>query len=334
MGMKWMKALSRVEYYKYPKYCGLQERRQLVCFLFASFVELIYIPANLLGLNSYHHALFFDVYNWVHLFFVIALQVLFWQNRISPRLALAIFFLAITFKLSCESLYQLMNFGEDNSHVFGNLNIILVLAVVCIAVRMLRMSVIITIMLSISLATCLIVGPMDYMLQSMRIFLVGYMLIFFALLYNTKAFGRGLRQPHVVDMEERKALQTLINLHEDEREQALSVMDQLSEDQKAKIRQNVQDYFHEQQIDNLAYAELCPELTKSEIEICKQILQGKSLKEMCDVLYKTESNITSQRAHIRKKLGMNRKEELKSTLEFRIHEIRQRIKSEENARKK
>ena len=270
MGMKWMKALSRVEYYKYPKYCGLQERRQLVCFLFASFVELIYIPANLMGMNSYHHALFFDVYNWVHLFFVIALQVLFWWNRISSRLALA---------------------------------------------------------------TCLMVGPMDYMLQSMRIFFVGYMLIFFALLYNTKAFGRGLRQPHVVDMEERKALQTLINLHEDEREQALSVMDQLSEDQKEKIRQNVQDYFHEQQIDNLAYAELCPELTKSEIEICKQILQGKSLKEMCDVLYKTESNITSQRAHICKKLGMNRKEELKSTLEFRIHEIRQRIKSEEKAQK-
>lgn len=329
--MKWMKVLSRVEYYKYPKYCGLQERRQLVCFLFTSLVELIYIPANLLGMNSYHEALFFDVYNWVHLFFVLALQVVFWRNLITTHQAIGIFFLAIVFKLSCESLYQLFGHGDDYSHVFGNFNIILIMAAVCISVRMLRLSVIITIMLTVSLTACVIWGPTDYMLSSMRIFFVGYMLIFFALLYNTKAFGRGLRQPRIVNEQERKALQTLINLNEDEREQALSVMDELSDDQKAKIRQNVQEYFREQAIDRIAYARLCPELTKSEIEICKLILQGKSLKEMCDVLIKSESNITSQRAHIRKKLGMNRKEELKSTLEFRIHEIRQAIKSEENA---
>lgn len=333
MGMKWMKLLSRLEYYKYPKYCGLQERRQLVCFLLTTFVELIYIPANLLGLNSYHNALFFDLYNWVHLCFVIGLQVAFWRNRISTSLAISIFFIAITFKLSCESLYELVA-AESNQHVLGNLTVIIILPVVCLSVRLMRLSVIITIMLTVCLGACVALGPTGYMVSSMRIFFVGYMLIFFCLLYNTKAFGRGLRQPHVVDAQERKALQTLINLHEDEREQALSLMDQLSEDQKVKIRQNVQDYFREQEVDRLAYARLCPELTKSEIEICNLILQGKSLKEMCDMLIKSESNITSQRAHIRKKLGMNRKEELKSTLEFRIHEIRQAIKLEEKDRKK
>ena len=76
--------------------------------------------------------------------------------------------------------------------------------------------------------------------------------------------------------------------------------------------------------------ELCPELTKSEIEICKLVLQGKSLKEMCDVLGKTETNVCSQRSHIRKKLNMMPKEDLRSTLEIRMHEIREMQKSQEN----
>lgn len=44
---------------------------------------------------------------------------------------------------------------------------------------------------------------------------------------------------------------------------------------------------------------------------------------MCDLLNKSESNITSQRSHIRKKLNMDRKDDLRQVLEARIFQIRE-----------
>lgn len=44
--------ISRLEHFKFPYYCGLQERRQFVCFLFTTFVELFYIPETFLVLMT------------------------------------------------------------------------------------------------------------------------------------------------------------------------------------------------------------------------------------------------------------------------------------------
>ena len=52
------------------------------------------------------------------------------------------------------------------------------------------------------------------------------------------------------------------------------------------------------------------------------ILEGKTLKEICSLLNKSESNITSQRCHIRRKLKMGRKDDLRRTLELKIIEVR------------
>lgn len=328
LNLNWLKLLARLEYLKYPRYCGLQERRQFVCFLFTAFVELLYIPANLLGLNGYHRTVFFDIYNWMHLLMVAVLQIAFWKNKISTRTALYIFFIAIVFKLSTESLYQAFSHASVKGHVFGNFNIIMIMAAVALACKLNRLAIILVMILTFDFVTCFYIGPVKYMVEGMRVFFVGYMLIAFVLLFNTKMIGRGLRQPHDVDVEERKALEMLINLNESEREKALSLMDRLSDEQKEKIRQNVMDHFRNREFEKMAYEELCPELTKSEIEICKLVLQGKTLKEMCDMLGKTESNITSQRAHIRKKLKMDKKEELRSTLEIRMHEIREQQQKE------
>lgn len=333
MGINWLKILAKLEYLKYPRYCGLQERRQFVCFLFTVFVEFLYIPANLMGLNGYHRSMFFDIYNWLHLAFVIGLMIVFWKTKLSTRTALYIFFIAIVFKLSTESLFQAISHNSVKGHVFGNFNIIMIMAAVALACKLNRLSVILTMMLTVDLAVCFYVGPAKYMVEGMRVFFVGYTLIAFVLLFNTKGIGRGLRQPHEVDEEERKALEMLINLNENEREKALSLMDRLSEEQKEKIRQNVMNHFRDQEFEGMAYETLCPELTKSEVEICKLVLQGKSLKEMCDVLGKTETNVCSQRSHIRRKLNMMPKEDLRSTLEIRMHEIREMQKSQENETK-
>jgi len=74
---------------------------------------------------------------------------------------------------------------------------------------------------------------------------------------------------------------------------------------------------------------VCDGLTFSEKEICKLILQGHTLKEICAELNKSESNITSQRCHIRKKLNMDRRDDLRRTLEVRFYDAQKQVKKSE-----
>lgn len=106
MEMLLLKIISRLEYYKLPQYCGLKDRRQFMCFLITSLAEMLFIPANFLGLNDYLEPQVFDVLNWFQLLFLIVLQVAFWRNWLSIRTALYVFFIEISLKISFESLFQ------------------------------------------------------------------------------------------------------------------------------------------------------------------------------------------------------------------------------------
>lgn len=72
---------------------------------------------------------------------------------------------------------------------------------------------------------------------------------------------------------------------------------------------------------------VCADLTNSERVICQMVLEGKMLKEICIELNQSESNITSQRSHIRKKLNMDRKDDLRRELEKRFYEARNSLEA-------
>lgn len=61
-----------------------------------------------------------------------------------------------------------------------------------------------------------------------------------------------------------------------------------------------------------------PELTPSERRIVQLILRDRKLSDLCSLLNKTESNINTQRANIRRKLGLQPKDNLKDKLEERM----------------
>lgn len=306
--------ISRLEHFKYPYYCGLQERRQFVCFLFTTFVELFYIPANILGLNDYHHSSIFDAYDWLHLIFVIILQILFWTNTLSTKASIYIFFSAIAIKLSAESLYELSTTGVYGIHILGNLNIILILASVAIAVRLSKLAITITTILTLGLTIFCITSPLHHILRVMRIFFVGYMFILYVIAFDSKNATKGLRMPNRITKEEQSAIDMLINLNESDKEKVYSLLSRLSYTHQEELLNNIKDYYHQQYIETVNLLSICPSLTPSEVEICKLILIGKSLKEICFSLHKTPSNITSQRTHIRKKLNLVKQDDLRTSL--------------------
>lgn len=306
--------ISELEHFKYPYYCGLQERRQFVCFLFTTFVELFYIPANILGLNDYHHSTIFDTYNWFHLIFIIILQILFWTNTLSTKASVYIFFTAIAIKLSAESLYELSTTGVYGIHILGNLNIILILASVAIAVRLSKLAITIITILTLSLTIFCITSPLHHILRAMRIFFVGYMFILYIIIFDSKNATKGLRMPNRITKEEQSAIDMLINLNKSDKEKVYSLLSRLSSTHQEELLNNIKDYYHQQYIETINLLSICPSLTPSEVEICKLILIGKSLKEICFTLHKTPSNITSQRTHIRKKLNLVKQDDLRTSL--------------------
>lgn len=157
-------------------------------------------------------------------------------------------------------------------------------------------------------------GDNSYVVPVMRIFFVGYMLILFVFLFDTKDSTRGLRLPNNVTKEQQRAIMMLVNLNESNQGKATSFLSRLTEEQKEDLMRNMKDYYQEQQVETANFKAAFPSLTNSEIEICKLIAKSKTLKQVCAILGKSKSNITCQRTHIRRKLGLSTEESLKDAL--------------------
>lgn len=97
-------------------------------------------------------------------------------------------------------------------------------------------------------------------------------------------------------------------------EQTETLLDMIGKKARDNIRDNVAYYYRQREIDYAGLGARLPWLTPSEIEICDLILREKKQKEMIRILGKSESNITSQRANIRRKLGLAPSDNLRDVL--------------------
>ena len=151
------------------------------------------------------------------------------------------------------------------------------------------------------------------------------MMIGYVYTYNMSKVTKGLRQPREISSEEQKALEMLANLTDMDYGKAGNLLERLSPELRQRIVNHATERLRKEEVERLAWDMVCADLTKSEKEICKLILEGYTLKDICGKLGKSESNVTSQRCHIRKKLNMERKDDLRRTLECKIAEIRMAI---------
>lgn len=104
----------------------------------------------------------------------------------------------------------------------------------------------------------------------------------------------------------------------------------LGEDAQRNVIKNVREALTARDIDRHPLTDVFPELSPSELEICRLIILGKSLKEACSILNKTESNITCQRTNIRKKLGLKQGENLNLILKERFELFKPSQEESEN----
>lgn len=101
-------------------------------------------------------------------------------------------------------------------------------------------------------------------------------------------------------------------------EEMEKLLELIGERSQRNIINTVSNYLAEIHTKITIVAKTFPELTLSEVEIARLIIQGKKLKEICEILKKTENNITAHRGHIRKKLGLKPNENLQMALTERL----------------
>lgn len=97
-----------------------------------------------------------------------------------------------------------------------------------------------------------------------------------------------------------------------------SLLNMLDKDLQRNVIANVSEYLSTWETGMLEMETLFPELSASEREVCRLILQGKQQSDICAILDKKESNISSTRTHIRRKLGMQPSDNLRKVLQERI----------------
>lgn len=96
------------------------------------------------------------------------------------------------------------------------------------------------------------------------------------------------------------------------------LLEMVGKDMRRNIIANVKEYLAVREAGMLEMETLFPELSTGEREVCLLILQGKPLNEVCAILGKKESNITSTRTHIRRKLNLQPSDNLRKVLQDRV----------------
>ena len=318
----------RLEHHLCPDYCGVVDRRRVIDFVFLTLVEILIIP--------YHFLLFYMMKAWGGMFYnivhTLALALLIYvvlKRKVVFKTGISLLYILVFVKLAIDSMLCLHYQGDrDNLSVMSNIFIMFILAITAQSQQLNRTTLGFTIALLPVVAVAISHTQISVLFFSIKAVLIGFLMILYVWLYNWEpVMVKELRQPKQMREEEKKALHMLADLKDEEKDVAVNLLSRLSPEQQQNILERAAEQLKTSELSKKAWDLVCADLTNSERVICQMVLEGKMLKEICIELNKSESNITSQRSHIRKKLNMDRKDDLRRELEKRFYEARNSLEA-------
>ena len=318
----------RLEHHLCPDYCGVVDRRRVIAFVFLTLIEILIIP--------YHFLLFYMMKAWGGMFYnivhTIALAVLTYvvlKRKVVFKTGISLLYILVFVKLAIDSMLCLHYQGDrDNLSVMSNIFIMFILAITAQSQQLHRTTLGFAVALLPVVAVAISHTQISVLLFSIKAVLIGFLMILYVWLYNWEpVMVKELRQPKQMREEEKKALHMLADLKDEEKDMAVNLLSRLSPEQQQNILERAAEQLKTSELSKKAWDLVCADLTNSERVICQMVLEGKMLKEICIELNKSESNITSQRSHIRKKLNMDRKDDLRRELEKRFYEARNSLEA-------
>ena len=266
-------------------------------------------------------------YNVVHTLALALLMYVVLKRKVVFKTGISLLYILVFVKLAIDCMLCLHYQGDrDNLSVMSN--IFIMFAITAQSQQLNRTTLGFAIALLPVVAVAISHTQISTLLFSIKAVLVGFLMIFYVWLYNWEpVIVKELRQPKQMREEEKKALHMLADLKDEEKDMAGNLLSRLRPEQQQNILERAAEQLKTSELSKKAWDLVCADLTNSERVICQMVLEGKMLKEICIELNKSESNITSQRSHIRKKLNMDRKDDLRRELEKRFYEARNSLEA-------
>ena len=324
----------RLEHHLCPDYCGVVDRRRVIAFVLLTLIEIVIIPYNFLLFYIKDAWVGFS-FNLTHTLALALLMYVVLKRKVVFKTGISLLYILVFVKLAIDSMLCLHYQGDrDNLSVMSNIFIMFILAITAQSQQLNRTTLGFAVALLPVVAVALSHTQISVLLFSIKAVLVGFLMILYVWIYNWEpVITKELRQPKQLREEEKKALHMLADLKDEEKDKTVNLLSRLSSEQQQNILDRAAEQLKTSELSKKAWNLVCADLTNSEKQICQMVLEGKMLKEICIELNKSESNITSQRSHIRKKLNMDRKDNLKRELEKRFYEARYNVESSCNNKK-
>lgn len=327
------KLTAKIEKKLLPQDSSIRERQCFFVFLYTSIILFVVIPLNLIGLTGPADRFYFWM-NSSNLLITVITFTLFVYKKLKLNMALSVLLLSSQLETVGEMLYCALNPSLYHTHlIVGNLVLTSIVIMLAVAAYLQFIPILLAVIAIGGYTTCILITH--------NATLINFYLLFTLIFIITCALGE--RLIYAINTLEQENL----NLKQDEAEllrflrmnkqqvhayiefskkknpnskEMEQLLERLDESSQRNIIKSVSTYLAERQTSIEQIAAAFPELTSSEHEICRLILQGKKLSEICAILDKTENNITAHRGHIRKKLNLKPENNLKKSLEIRMQQ--------------
>lgn len=310
------------------------DRQRQIIFLCYSLTMAIGTCANILEVTGAYD-IFYTLTNSNLLLIILFLTALYVAKRITIIHSLTILTLSVHITIAADNWYGVLMPSLPNCNLVILINMLILAGnlFISLATYLTRVTQVNAIIALVTYIGCMVITKdqtlEDYFLIILLIF-ISISLLGFLIAKNAKRLeneNQSLRRDeadllHILRLNKAQ-IKAYIKLakeehHHDETRQLLDILGKTS--QKNLIA-NVTEFMRHQDTEMSKIDLAFPELSASEKGICQLILRNKKLGEICKTLNKTESNINTQRANIRKKLGLKPSENLQEILTRRMKDV-------------
>lgn len=309
-------------------------RQQLIVLVYYFALLVIGLGMNLLDLTGPQKSFNF-ILNCSCIFAVTVLFAVYLAEKLSLSWTLGLMTIASQLSTSVEMIH--CAFISDEYHlmlIVGNIVLLTANVMVSMIAYLEYNSYILSLIGAGAYTACILITGNDTLLNFFGL----YLAIFVILCVFGNRLVKNVRTLHKENADLKKDEESLFSVLKLEKEQVKayiglaqethgteetgSLLDMLGEDARRNVIVNVRSYLLVQDTEKAELERLFPELSHSEREVCGMILRGKKLGEICSLLGKTETNINSTRAHIRKKLGLAATDNLSNALHARARRMK------------
>lgn len=303
------------------------DKQRFYTYIYMTMGLIVGISVNLSGITGPQET-FFKYANSIHLVSTISLLLLVVCHRLTINKALIILILITQLEVTAEMLFSAFTNGTYHlALIIGNTVLLSILLMLSIIAYVRYIPIVICTISIVTYGTCILITKNETILNFFIVFVLAYLVMTMMSHRFIKQFNKlegentDLRRQHnemrdLFDMTEVQ-MQAYLSLAQ-EKGKSKAEVEHLMEQMGGRIRKNIRYNIHllieQERVDYENMEQVFPQLTITEREICRLVLEGKKLSEVSRILDKSETTISCHRSNIRAKLDLKQGDNLRKKL--------------------